>query len=109
MHLCLFKKYLGIPYSVGLARMSEILSSSASVSSPALFTYKQSTWCVTNNNEVDLPLVEINLSNLEHLDGESSTNTLDDSNSKCNLMLSVDISVLHSQKWSEIVSFLQYK
>lgn len=54
-------------------------------------------------------LVEVDLSDLENLDSESSTDTSDDSEGECNLLLSVDIGVLHSQNVSEIVGFLQYE
>ena len=57
----------------------------------------------------NLPSVEIDLGNLEDLNGESSTDTLDDSKSESDLVLSVDISVLNSQNVSEIVGLLQYK
>ena len=55
------------------------------------------------------PLVGVDLSDLEGVDGEPSTHTLDLSEPERSLLLSVDVCVLHSQNVSELVRVLQYQ
>jgi hypothetical protein len=54
-------------------------------------------------------LVDINLSDFEGKDGESSTNTFDLSETEWSLLFTVDVCVLHSQNVSEFVRVLQYQ
>ena len=51
-------------------------------------------------------LVQIDLSNLAGKVGEASADTLDDSESECNLMLSVDVGVLHTKNVLKVISVL---
>lgn len=80
--------------------ISLIFSISYSVSSPALI---QDVEAETRN----LPFVEVDLSDFKDEVRESSTNTFDDSQSKHNLLLSLNVSVLDSQNVSEFISSLQ--
>ena len=57
---------------------------------------------------LNLPLVEINLGDLENDVSESATNTFDSSNGKSNLMLSLDVGVLNTQDVGEFVSLSKY-
>jgi hypothetical protein len=72
--------------------ISLILLISASVISPAL----QTSACHT------IPLVLVDLSGLEDLDGKPSANTLDDSDGEWHLLLAIHISVLDSLNESEV-------
>ena len=56
----------------------------------------------------NVPLGEINLSNLENQVRESSSNSSNNSKSEHNLASSVDVGVLDSENVSELGSFLQY-
>lgn len=76
-----------------------IFSMSCSLSSPALKCYQQ---------KKAVPLVEIDLSNLEDEVGESSSNTSDNSQSEHDLASTVDVGVLDSQNVSELVCLSQY-
>jgi len=55
----------------------------------------------------NLPLVEIDLGDFENEVGESSTDTLDDSQSEHDLAFTVDVCVLDSQNVSELVCLSQ--
>jgi hypothetical protein len=52
--------------------------------------------------ELSSTSVEVNVGDLADEVGESSTNTLNNSESEHNLMFAVDVSVLHSQNVSEV-------
>ena len=62
----------------------------------------------TQVREHQLPFVEVDLSDLEDEVGEPSADTFDDSHSKHNLALAIDVSVLDSQNVCELVRFGQY-
>ena len=98
----------------GLAKISLIFSTSCSVSSPALqgtLKHQQPTQRRGINgkhtNKV-LPLVEVDLSDLEDEVGESSSDSLDDSHGEHDLSLTVDVCVLDSQNVSELVCLSQH-
>ena len=65
--------------------------------------YKQ----VVNHHFSVLPLVEIDLGNLKNEVGESSTNTLDGSQGKHGLALTLDVCVLDSENVNEFFSLDQ--
>ena len=54
-------------------------------------------------------LVDVDLSDLEGKDGESSSNTADLSKTEGSLLFTVDVCVLDSQNMSEFVRVLQYQ
>ena len=54
-------------------------------------------------------LVDIDLSDLEGKNGESSTDTFDLSETEWSLLFTVDVCVLHSEDVSEFVRVLQYQ
>ena len=60
-------------------------------------------------NELSGSLVNIDLSNLEGKNSESSTDTFDLSETEWSLLFTVDVCVLHSQDMSEFVRVLQYQ
>ena len=60
-------------------------------------------------NELSRSLVTVNLGNLEGKNCESSTDTLDLSETEWSLLFTVDVCVLHSQDVSEFVRVLQYQ
>ena len=60
-------------------------------------------------NELSGSLVNIDLSNLEGKNCESSTDTFDLSETEWSLLFTVDVCVLHSQDMSEFVRVLQYQ
>ena len=57
--------------------------------------------------ELSCSAVNVDLCDFANQNGESTSHTLDDSDSERNLVFSVHVSVLHSQNVLEIVSFLQ--
>lgn len=97
---------------VGLAKISLIFSTSCSVSSPALHiklaisTQKEVEF--ENGGEKCLPLVEVDLGDLEDEVGESSANSLDDSEGEHDLSLTVNVSILNSQNVSEFGCLSQH-
>ena len=60
-------------------------------------------------NELSGSLVNIDLSDLEGKNSESSTDTFDLSETEWSLLFTVDVCVLHSQDMSEFVRVLQYQ
>ena len=56
--------------------------------------------------ELTSTLVQVDLSNLAGEVGEASTATLDDSEGKCDLVLSVDVGVLHTKNVLKVISVL---
>lgn len=97
---------------MGLAKISLIFSTSCSVNSPAL--QPKSLKC---NQKEDferkkvsggLPLVEVDLGDLEDEVGESSAYSLDDSEGEHDLSLSVNVSILNSQNVSEFACLSQH-
>ena len=60
-------------------------------------------------NELSRSLVNVDLSDLEGKNGESSTDTFDLSETEWSLLFTVDVCVLHSQNVSEFVRVLQYQ
>ena len=52
--------------------------------------------------------VQINLGNFADKNGESSSDTLDDTECESNLVLSIHVGVLHTQEVREIICFLKY-
>ena len=56
--------------------------------------------------ELTSTLVQVDLSNLAGEVGEASTDTLDDSEGKCDLVLSVDVGVLHTKNVLKVISVL---
>ena len=60
-------------------------------------------------NELAGSLLNVNLSDLEAKDSESSTDTFDLSETEWSLLFTVDVCVLHSQDVSEFVRVLQYQ
>lgn len=89
---------------VGLAMMSLIFSISYSVNSPALFIklLRRVDW------NSSLPFVEVNLGDFADEVRESSTDTLDNSESKHDLAFTFDVCVLDSQNVSELACLSQY-
>jgi hypothetical protein len=55
-----------------------------------------------------LPLVEVDLGNLKDEVGESSADTLNDSESEHDLAFTIDVCVLDSQNVSELVCLSQH-
>lgn len=51
-------------------------------------------------------LVQVDLGDLASEVGEASTNTLDDSEGKCDLVLSVDVGILHTKNVLKVISVL---
>lgn len=88
----------GARLPVGLAKISLTFSMSASFSSPALQTHMR---------KAGVPLVEVDLGDLEHEVGESSTDTLDGVEGEHGLAFTVDVCVLDSQNVSEFLSLDQ--
>jgi hypothetical protein len=74
---------------------------SDSTSSPALKNEK-----ISKITGISLPLVEVDLGNLENEVGESSADTLDDSEGERNLVLSVDVGILHTKNVLKVISVL---
>ena len=70
---------------------------SASFSSPALYV-----GCLANRS---LPLVEVDLGDLEHDVGEASPDTLDRVDGEHNFAFTVDVGVLDSENVGELLSF----
>ena len=91
---------------VGLARISLIFSISCSDNSPALQQKGLIDRKTLNNGR--LPLVKVDLSDFKDEVGESSTDTLDDSECEHDLAFSFDVCVLDSQNVSELVCLSQY-
>ena len=58
-------------------------------------------------SSINLPLVEVDLGNLENKVSESSANTLDGSKGEHGLAFTVDVCVLDSENVSEFLSFNQ--
>lgn len=56
---------------------------------------------------IDLPLVEVDLGDLENEVRESSANTLDGTKGEHGLAFTVDVCVLDSENVSELLSFHQ--
>ena len=54
------------------------------------------------------PAVQVNLGNFADKMSESSSNTLDDTESESNLVFSSHVGVLHTQQVREIICFLKY-
>jgi hypothetical protein len=82
-------------------------SISCSVNSPALYK-KQIKTQVSGGNGGCLPLVEVDLSDFADEAGESSSDSLDDSESEHDLAFTFDVCVLDSQNVSELVCLSQY-
>ena len=61
------------------------------------------------NGELARAFVQVNLSNLASEVGEASADTLDDSKGKRNLVLSVDVGVLHTKNVLKVISVLNNK
>ena len=76
-----------------------ILSMSDSTSSPALKNEK-----ISKITGISLPLVEVDLGNLENEVGESSADTLDGSKGEHGLAFTVDVCVLDSENVGEFFS-----
>ena len=76
-----------------------ILSMSDSTSSPALKNEK-----ISKITGISLPLVEVDLCNLENEVGESSADTLDGSKGEHGLAFTVDVCVLDSENVGEFFS-----
>lgn len=87
--------------------MSLIFSISYSVNSPALYmrTVRNLN---SRRNRIGLPLVEIDLGDFQDEVRESSTNTLDSSDTVHGFTSSVNVGVLDTQDVSEFASFSQY-
>jgi len=99
MQRCLFRNHLGMPYS---AKRDQFVRGK-----------------LTNgfgDNVIDLghllnwelasALVQVDLSNLAGEVGEASADTLDDSEGERNLVLSVDVGVLHTKNVLKVISVL---
>ena len=99
MQRCLFRNHLGMPYSV---KRDEFVR------------YKLTNWLGDNVvnlghlllGEFTSAFVQVDLSNLAGKIGEASADTLDDSESKRNFVLSVDIGVLHTKNVLKVISVL---
>ena len=100
MYACMSMVYDDLP--VGLARISLIFSSSASVISPALLKMKIMLMHCSVVYMIYLPLVQVNLCNFKNEVRESSTDTLNDSQGKHDLASTIDVGVLDSQNVSEL-------
>ena len=87
---------------VGLARISLIFSSSASVISPALFKPKIMLIRCSATGIICLPLVQVDLSDFKDKVRESSADSLDNSQGKHDFSSTIDVSVLDSQNVSEL-------
>ena len=91
---CLFKNHSGMLYCRGLEITAISLSISSLLSSPAL-----------NNHFIkkyQVPLANIDFSLLAHSSGKTTTNTLDRGQSVDNLLLSIDVSVEHTENVLEL-------
>ena len=89
--LCLFKNQAGIPFPIGSLRMLVRLLTSSSLNSPALLPavgyYNES---IAKQNE---PSVDVDFCLFAENESESSTNTLDDSDSIRDLSLTINVCV----------------
>ena len=96
-------------------RPGTILDASLSVEEP--FGNAVICWLsenVTNSvhfffSELSCSAVQVNLSNFAYQGAETTTNTLDNSESERDFVFAIHVRVLHSENVLEIVSFLQDK
>jgi len=99
MQRCLFRNHLGMPYSVKRDQF---------------FRGELTDWFSDNvidlghllNREFTGALVQVNLSNLAGEVGKASADTLDDSEGERNLVLSVDVGILHTKNVLKVISVL---
>lgn len=99
MQRCLFRNHLGTPYS---NKRDQFVRGKLTDG--------------FGDNVIDLghllncklacALVQVDLSNLASEVGEASADTLDDSEGKRNLVLSVDVGVLHTKNVLKVISVL---
>ena len=99
MQRCLFRNHLGTPYSnkrdqFVRGKLTDGLGDNVIDLSHLL------------NCELACALVQVDLSNLAGEVGEASADTLDDSEGKRNLVLSVDVGVLHTKNVLKVISVL---
>ena len=99
MQRCLLRNHLGMPYSAKRDKFDRGKLTNR-------FGDNVINLCHLLYGELTGTLVQINLSNLAGNVGEASANTLDDSESESNLMLSVDVGVLHTKNVLKVISVL---
>ena len=99
MQRCLFRNHLGTPYSV--KRDQFVRGKLTDGFGDNVIDLGHLLNC-----ELACALVVVDLSNLAGEVGEASADTLDDSESKRNLVLSVDVGVLHTKNVLKVISVL---
>ena len=98
MQRCLLRNHLGTPYSTKRDKFEQTLTS----------------WFGDNvinlghllMGELTSALVQVDLGDLAGEVGEASADTFDDSKGKCDLVLSVDVGILHTKNVLKVISVL---
>ena len=98
MQRCLLRNHFGTPYSIKRDIFSKLLTSWFGDDIINLGHLLLSEFTST--------LVQVDLGDLASEVGETSADTLDNSESKCNLVPSVDVGILHTKNVLKVISVL---